>query len=50
MGIRDNDGGGRSGGESGSGENSGVWGGFIVEGYGSVSSVIAIVVVHIFGF
>ena len=31
-------------------KNGGVWGGFSVEGYGSVSSVIAIIVVYIVGF
>ena len=53
MGIRDNGGGiggGGSGGGSGAGENGDVWGGLIVEGDGSVGSVIASLVVHIVGF
>ena len=41
---------GGSGGGSGAGENGGVWGGFIVEEYGSVGSIVASVVVHIIAF
>ena len=43
-------GGDNSGGKIGSGENGGVWGGFIVEGDGSVGIVLAGVVVNNFGF
>ena len=39
-----------SGGRSGAGENGGVWGGFIVEVYGLVGSVIVSVVINIAGF
>ena len=55
MGIRENDGGG-GGGDRGSGVRSGefkrgdVWGCFIVEGDGSVGSVVASVVVNIVVF
>ena len=52
MGIRDNGVGGSGGGSGGgsiSGENVDVWGGFIVEGYKSVGSVVASLVVHIVG-
>ena len=53
MGIRDNGGGnisGGSGGGSGAGKNGVIWGGFIVEGDGSVNSVVASVVVQTVGF
>ena len=49
MGIGDNGTGssGSGGGGSGSVKNGGVWGGIIVEVYGSVVSVVAGVIVHI---
>ena len=53
MEIRDNNrgrDGSSSGGGSVSGENGGTWGGFIVDGYGSVGSIIASVVIYIVGF
>ena len=52
MGIRDNGegGGGGSGGRSGAGENYGVWGGLIVEGYCLVGIVVASVIIHIVVF
>ena len=52
MGNTDNGGGGGgvSGDGSGAGENGGVWGGFIVEGDGLFSSIVASVVVHIIAF